>query len=56
MRQAPVYIIIYGNPVDGLRFVGPFTSFDQALDYCGPDSKDGDYLIAPMAVPPEGQE
>jgi hypothetical protein len=27
------YILIYGNPVDGMKFEGPFETFEDAEDY-----------------------
>jgi hypothetical protein len=27
------YLIVCGNPIDGFRYIGPFTTHDDAADY-----------------------
>ena len=49
-----MFIVIYGNPVDGLSFVGPFEDYDAALRYVNGDH--GQWLIAPISTPPDGLE
>lgn len=49
-----MFIVIYGNPVEGLSFVGPFESYDAALRYVSGDRDQ--WLIAPIVAPPEGDE
>ena len=48
------YIVIYGNIVDGMSFVGPFETHDAALRFINGDY--GVWLIAPIELPPEGDE
>ncbi len=31
------FIIIYGNVVDGLKFIGPFSDHESALEYAEND-------------------
>lgn len=28
-----MYVVVYGNPLDGLEIVGPFKDAGEALDY-----------------------
>ncbi len=49
-----MFVVIYGNPVEGLSFVGPFESYDAALRYVNGDFSQ--CLIAPIASPPDGDE
>lgn len=48
------YIIIYGDPVDGFTFVGPFYCRDEAVNYA---ERDGDrfnvWCIAELNAPAE---
>jgi hypothetical protein len=44
-------IIVYGNPIDGFRYVGPFESRDAALHYCEDDG--GDWWLTTLEPPPE---
>lgn len=34
------YIIVYGDPVDGFTYVGPFADRDEAVKYAEFDSRD----------------
>ena len=51
-----MFIIIYGDVINGLRFVGPFTSRARAVQYLGPDWHECQCVIAPITLPPDGDE
>jgi hypothetical protein len=38
------YIIVAGNPVDGLEFIGPFDTFDDAQNAINTDALLPDYF------------
>lgn len=47
-----IYIIIYGNPVDGFNFRGPFSSMDAALEYAERhDDYDETWWISSVSAP-----
>lgn len=48
------YIFVYGNPIDGFRFVGPFDDRDEAVEY-GESEPPGsaDWWIAELDKPSE---
>jgi hypothetical protein len=35
MSSESKYIIVDGNPVDGLNFIGPFDTDEEAVEYAG---------------------
>jgi hypothetical protein len=41
------YIIVYGDPINGLYFVGPFDDANEAGDYAS-DNIDGEWWIAKL--------
>ena len=43
------FIMIYGNPVDGCRYVGPFASRDETLRYS--EIERVDWWIAELDAP-----
>lgn len=44
-------VILYGNPVDGLKVIGPFSDIDDAITF-GDDELDGvDWCVAPLETP-----
>jgi hypothetical protein len=43
-------IVVIGNPVGGFRFVGPFETNDEAIDF-GNDIGEGDWWIADLEAP-----
>ena len=56
------YIIIEGNPVDGLIFTGPFEDQDEAIELAerrGDRAGDKDWWVAPLhpkeVIEPEGE-
>jgi hypothetical protein len=50
------HIVILGNPVDGLSFVGPFDEAEDAVDWAtGPGQKE-DWFVAPMDSPDEAPD
>lgn len=44
-------IIVKGNPVDGLYFIGPFDTSEEAIDYA--ENNDSDWWIADLNPPEE---
>ena len=48
-ETAEQYVIVVGNPVDGLSFIGPYTERKDAEDEC--ESIQQDWWIAPMELP-----
>ena len=50
------YIVIYGDPVDGFTFVGPFDDRDEAVRYAEFDGEQGrDWRIAELVQPAQGE-
>lgn len=44
-----MHIIIYGDPVDGLKFIGPFNTSEEAAAYASSGHFDGyDWWVAPL--------
>lgn len=43
------YLAVFGNPMDGLTFYGPFESVEDAQDFC--EGEDGDWWIAGLNKP-----
>jgi len=44
-----MHILIYGNPVDGFGYIGPFATADEAIDAAETDERiEGDWWIAPL--------
>ena len=48
------YIVIYGDPVDGFNFVGPFADRDEAVRYAEFDAGT-DWWIAELVQPAQGE-
>lgn len=48
------YILVIGNPIDGLTFIGPFEVFEDAEEYA--NSCGELWLIADLNTPPKKQE
>jgi len=46
-RTTGMHIIVTGNPIEGLRFYGPFKTIDDASDVAK-DFCDGDWWLAPL--------
>lgn len=50
------YIVMAGNPVDGLRFFGPFDDSEEANEFADDACSGGDWWTVPLsAVKPEDQ-
>ena len=47
-----MFIVIYGNPIDGISFVGPFADNDEANTFA--DNSDGDWWVSSIDAPPDG--
>jgi hypothetical protein len=47
-----MFVVSYGNVFDGIRLVGPFSTFDEAFEFA--DGSDGPWEIAEMQ-PPAGE-
>ena len=46
------HIIVTGNPVDGLNFIGPFPNSASAIERADHDGRlDADWWIAPLERP-----
>lgn len=44
-----LHIIIIGNPVSGLEFIGPFATGDEAVEWANRDAHiDADWWVAPL--------
>lgn len=57
MPEETKYIIITGNPVDGLRFIGPFTTGVEAAEFvcADPYLDDHEWWIAKIESPEESK-
>lgn len=47
-----MFVVCYGNIVDGMSFVGPFISHDDAVLHC--DGDDSQWNIIELDAPPDG--
>jgi hypothetical protein len=46
------HLVIWGNPVDGLLFFGPFATYDEALLWANDNqASDKDWWLAPLTSP-----
>ncbi len=45
------YMIMYGNVVDGMKFIGPFDSGEDALGYAEMELTPEDWWIVPLQSP-----
>ena len=45
------YIIMYGNPIEGFTFVGPFDTKQEAIEYVDAEPTDYDTCIAELLEP-----
>ena len=43
------YVLVTGNPVDGLEFYGPFPDAESAHDWAAGVLKNAEWWIAPMS-------
>ncbi len=50
MSQHEQFILIYGNPIDGFSYVGPFDSRDDASQYAEDDAP-ADWWIVTLDAP-----
>ena len=46
-----MYIMIYGNPIDGFCYVGPFANRDEALTYAEGERDPRDWWIVELDAP-----
>lgn len=44
------YVVVFGNPIDGFEYWGPFPSAEAAMSFAQ-DESDHDYWIATLNVP-----
>lgn len=43
------HIIVIGNPVEGFKFIGPFVTAAEAVDYADTNQRiEADWWIAPL--------
>ena len=45
---APQYILVYGDPVDGFYFRGPFASNESAVDFANTNDYGRDWWVAEL--------
>lgn len=43
------FVLVEGNPVDGLTFVGPFDDSEEAIEYG--EQGGGEFWVAEMGLP-----
>ena len=44
-----MHIVVVGNPVDGLEFIGPFNNGEEAIEWANHDPYIGnEWLVAPL--------
>lgn len=46
-----VYIVITGNPIDGLRHTGPFDSAEEAIEWGEQEAKPGEWWLVELENP-----
>ena len=51
----PKFIVIAGNPVEGLLYYGPFDSFDAACNF-NSDPEDHEWWVAELISPEDTAE
>ena len=57
MRTKATTVLIVGNPVDGLRFVGPFDNGSDAVDFAGNHvASEEDWWISDLITQEEVEE
>jgi hypothetical protein len=44
-----MHVVAYGNAFDGLRLVGPFGTYDEAIEYANVDNPCDDWNIVPVS-------
>lgn len=49
-----MYLVIYGNPVDGFTFIGPFNRAEEAERYMDHNDNDTSWMI--KLVKPNGDD
>lgn len=42
------YLVVLGNPVEGLTFYGPFSDYDAACEWTDKECRDVEWWIAPI--------
>lgn len=47
-------ILVIGNPVDGIIFIGPFDDGEEAVEYAEVHHKNDEWWMAPIDTPKEG--
>lgn len=45
------WLIVTGNPADGMEFLGPFDDSEQANDYADTYLSERDWWIVPLTYP-----
>lgn len=50
------YIVIMGNVVDGLTFVGPFATMEAAQEWAANSAPTDDWWLAPCQEPSEDDD
>ena len=50
MADTGMHVVLYGNPVDGIKLFGPFKTGDEAVRWAGREIDDA-WWIAPLSHP-----
>lgn len=45
-----MFVLVIGNPIDGLKFIGPFYTSDAAIEYADENAEDA-FWITEMKNP-----
>lgn len=51
--MAEKFLVITGNPVDGLFFYGPFDDRESAVDWAETEQSDMEYWVSDLHTPVE---
>lgn len=56
-QPAGTHVLVYGNPFDGMKVVGPITPNDDGLEtYTDTELRNEDWWYAPLDAPPWTKE
>lgn len=50
-----MFVLVIGNPVDGLKFIGPFDTADEAIEYADENADDA-FWVASIQSPEHEDE
>lgn len=46
-----MWVVVTGNPLDGIEHIGPFNTSDHATDWADEHIEDEEWWVAPMTTP-----